>query len=62
MGTATTLTSFGMGNSNNSLATMSLGSNGGGQNNGGGFGGSNMDMDKQSTQVTIPKDVSLADH
>lgn len=54
------LTSFGsMGNGNNGMGNMNLGNNSGpnNQNNGGGFG-NNMDIDKTSTQVTIPKDVS----
>lgn len=52
----------GMGNGNNGIGSLgSLGSNVGpnNQNNGGGGGfGNNMDADKTSTQVTIPKDVS----
>lgn len=61
------LASFGsmgsMGNNgnNNSMTSLSLGNNTGpnnGNNGGGGGFGSNMDMDKTSTQVTIPKDVS----
>lgn len=57
------LNSFGMGNGNgNGMASLgNLGNTGpNNQNNGGGFGGNNggMDMDKTSTQVTIPKDVS----
>lgn len=55
------INSFGMNNgNNNSMGSLNnLGNTGpNNQNNGGGFGGSNMDMDKTSTQVTIPKDVS----
>lgn len=54
------LNNFGMGNGNgNSMGSLNLGNSGpNNQNNSGGFGGSNMDMDKTSTQVTIPKDVS----
>lgn len=52
----------GMGNGNNGIGSLgSLGNNAGpnNQNNGGGGGfGNNMDIDKTSTQVTIPKDVS----
>lgn len=55
------LSNFGMGNNgnNNGLGNLNLGNNAGPNNgnNGGGFG-NNMDMDKTSTQVTIPKDVS----
>ena len=53
------LTNFGgMGNGNNGMGNMNLGNNSGpnNQNNGGGFG-NNMDTEKTSTQVTIPKDV-----
>lgn len=56
------LTNFGaMGNGNNGMGNMNLGNNSGpnNQNNGGGGGfGNSMDIDKTSTQVTIPKDVS----
>lgn len=65
MGGSGPLNNFGLGNgSNNSLGNLSLGSNtggggGGGPNNGNNGGGFGNDMDKTSTQVTIPKDVSL---
>lgn len=58
------LSNFTLGN--NVMGNMNMGgnnnggpnSNNGGGNNGGGFANNNMDMDKTSTQVTIPKDVS----
>jgi hypothetical protein len=43
---------------NNNMNMSSLANAPNGQNNGGNFG-NNMDVDKTSTQVTIPKDVSL---
>jgi hypothetical protein len=56
MGSGGPLNSFG--SSNMSIASLAnAGPNG--QNNGGNFG-SNMDVDKTSTQVTIPKDVSYS--
>lgn len=61
MGGSGPLNNFSLGNGNgNGMSNMSLNSNAGPNNgnNGGGFGGSNMDIDKTSTQVTIPKDVS----
>lgn len=57
MGGGGSLSTFGMG-SNNNLTTMNLTNNGGPNSQDSGFG-STMDMNKQSTQVTIPKDVSL---
>lgn len=57
MGGGGPLNSFGNNNMNLSSLT-NAGPNG--QNNGGNFG-SNMDVDKTSTQVTIPKDVSRAE-
>lgn len=59
------LNSFGMGNNSNGNGSlggnMNLGNSGPNQNNNGGGQGfaSNLDIDKTSTQVTIPKDVSL---
>lgn len=59
------LNSFGMGNNSNGNGSlggnMSLGNAGPNQNNNGGGQGfaSNLDIDKTSTQVTIPKDVSV---
>lgn len=58
------LSNFTLGN--NVMGNMNMGgnnnggpnSNNGGGSNGGGFANNNMDMDKTSTQVTIPKDVS----
>lgn len=61
MGGSGPLNNFNLGNVNNNgmgntLMGQTTGPNNG--NNGGGFG-SSMDMDKTSTQVTIPKDVSF---
>lgn len=63
MGGSGPLNNFALGNGNNnvmgtmtSLAGSNVGPNNG--NNGGGFGNSMDNMDKTSTQVTIPKDVS----
>ncbi|CRK96421.1 CLUMA_CG009837, isoform A [Clunio marinus] len=58
------LNNFTLGNgSNNGMNSMNMGNTSGPNNgnNGGGFGGgNNMDMDKTSTQVTIPKDLAGA--
>lgn len=62
MGGSGPLNNFSLGNGNNNgMGNMSLVNNAGpnNSNNGGGFGGSNMEIDKTSTQVTIPKDVSI---
>lgn len=60
MGGSGPLNNFSLGNGNNNgMGNMSLVNNAAPNNgnNGGGFGGSNMEIDKTSTQVTIPKDV-----
>lgn len=65
MGGSGPLNNFSLGNGNtNGLNSINMGNsapnNNGNNGGGGGFGGSNaMDMDKTSTQVTIPKDVSF---